>query len=277
MHLANEFGLWRPRDWSGVAPATSSSTEIASATISTAPASAGSGSEPLALLPLEVKLRPHNAAARAASEPVKLRVVQTSGGVAHDSSGNAMATTDAPFSVGPSSAAAAVASPAAPPQGLNFSRSSVRNGKPGSAVVWLGPSGKLSFTVQLLRQHSLASSSSPSSASSLLDPSVFLEVTPLAYGMRPAMPVLSMPIQVSFAALADPSGVGGDAAAGATSAAGATAAELAAFEKWSARVGAHSCRVYACGEGREVIVAESPGHLGIGGKVKEERSRKDEA
>lgn len=84
------------------------------------------------------------------------------------------------------------------------------------------------------------------------------------------MPVLSMPIQVSFAALADPSGVGGDATAGATSTAVAMAAELAAFEKLSARVGAHSCRVYACGEGHEVVVAESPGHLGIGGKVKED-------
>lgn len=289
MHLANEFGLWRPRDWNGVAPpaSNSSSAETAfdtttAATDATAAApaattNADSSAEPMGLLPLEVKLRPHNAAAKktANAQHVKLRVVQTSGAEAVDDSGNAMATTDAPFSVGPAAiatqaAAAAAASSLAKPGAPNLPRSSgsVQNAKPGSAVVWLGPSGKLSFTVQLFlrRQQKQLQTNATSEGPSWVDPSVFLEVTPWAYGMRPAMPVLSMPIQVSFGAgdeLASGSNKGEEAVAIA-----AAAAEVAAFEKLSLKVGAHSCRVYACGDGQEVIVAESPGHLGIGGKVK---------
>jgi hypothetical protein len=229
------------------------------------------------LLPLAVRLRPHNAAAKqggSVGPAVRLRVKQTGGGEAGvGSDANATATTDAPFS-----AAAAAAPFLFVGAGCSREHESELGGgdeeheSSGSAVVWLGPSGRLVFTVQLLRRR-VSANGSPTGD----DPSVFLELAPAAHGARPAMPVLSLPIQVAqgpgpgaaAAAAARPDGTGAAGAAWRGSAAAAAAAQkLAAFELLCGAVGAHSCRVYGCGGGREVVVAESPGHLGIGGKVK---------
>jgi hypothetical protein len=142
-----------------------------------------------------------------------------------------------------------------------------------AAGVELGPSGRATLSVRIF-DHGPSSGTGAdrgdpdpdgAAATSTEDaedgvgrddvPTVFLEISARAAARaRPVMAVLSLPIQlVRWAATPTPT------------------AALPGAGSWE-RVGALSCRLSTVpgldnGEPLHVVVAESPGHLGIGGKV----------
>lgn len=121
------------------------------------------------------------------------------------------------------------------------------------SIIWMDESAQASMTVTL--ELSECSSSQ----------SVFIEILPLfsSEEARPVMTVLSLPIVIN------------------SNAATSNLISQTSFDKWS-KIGAHCCRVSSVrltnnsapsassllkSESLDVVVAESPGHLGIGGKV----------
>ena len=233
-------------------------------------------------LPLSLRLRPHTGP-HAAAVRVALTSAQVVDAADASSDGNIRATTDscplAPAatqdqcaSANASEDASEDASEAGAVAETAASETAGRCVGAVPIVLSMGASGRVAVRVALIldRDHGSHDHGShpiggdAAAAAIARAPTVFLEVSPVASGRRAVLAVLSLPISVLPRAPSSPAAF-----------AASFAAAVAGSRALGCHVGAHCCRLTTLamsgGAGTdcnmEVVVAESPGHLGIGGKV----------